>query len=266
MGIAGNGTNSPISGSVVVNCPIIETTSTASNRGLIVLGNGTRNLTINSSIIRSTSATFSDSGISNLACLVWVNGDNCIINGDLDGGAIPCIINNTSGSTPVYGNITFIGNMYSDREIVQHYQKAANGNGWQNIIIKNGYISSKGIGYSDAMFHRANAWNSIHGGIPGNIQLIDCVVHNKNFNASATASIMRDDVIISIKQNNFQMYNSLAFIDGGIGYLISTFQVSKETSLHNVRSNVDKMAVVVDTLSPSGLMVDINLIIPKSKL
>lgn len=270
--VTGNSSLVPMTGSIVINCPIIETTSTASNRTVIALGNSTRNLTINSSLIRSTSTTFTDSGISNLGCLVFATGDNCIINGNLDGGVIPCIINNTAGGTPVYGNTTFIGNMYSEREIVQHYQKAANGNGWQNIIIKNGYISSKGIGSSNAMFHRANAWNSVMNGIPGNIQLIDCVVHNKNFNASATAAIMKDDVNLTgttgwvIKQNNFQMFNCFAFINGAIGYLISTIQTSKQTSLHNVRSNVDKMAVVADTFSPTGLIIDTNLIIPTSNL
>ena len=268
----GNSTTVPMSGSIVINCPIIETTSTASNRNVLNLGNPTRNVTINSSIIRSTSTTFTDSGISNLGCLVWATGDNCTINGNLDGGVIPCIINNTSGATPVYGNTTFIGNMYSDREIVQHYQKAQNGNGWQNIIIKNGYISSKGIGASNSMFNRANVWNSVHNGIPGSIQLIDCTVYNLNFNNSATASIMKDDVNLTgttgwvIKRNNFQMYNCLAYIQGTVGFLISTIQSNKETMLHNVRSNVDKMATVTDLLTPTGLIVDVNLIIPKTKL
>ena len=268
----GNSTTVPMSGFIVINCPIIETTSAASNRTVIALGNSSRNITINSSLIRSTSTTFTDSGVSNLACLAFATGDNCIINGNLDGGVIPCIINNTSGATPVYGNTTFIGNMYSDREIVQQYQKAQNGNGWQNIIIKNGYISSKGIGASDSMFNRANVWNSVHNGIPGSIQLIDCTVYNLNFNNSATASIMKDDVNLTgttgwvIKRNNFQMYNCLAYIQGTVGFLISTIQSNKETMLHNVRSNVDKMATVTDLLTPTGLIVDVNLIIPKTKL
>lgn len=116
------------------------------------------------------------------------------------------------------------------------------------------------------MFNRANIWISVHGGIPGNIQLINCIVHNKNFNASTAAAIMRDDLGGIAKINNFQMYNSLAYIDGGIGYLVATVQAAKQTSLHNVRSNVDKMVTVTDTFSPTGLIVDTNLIIPISKL
>ena len=271
----GNSTTSPISGSIVINCPIIETTSTASNRNVISFSNNYVNskIVINSSIIRSTSTTFTDNGTNNLGCVVWIDGtDNIFINGDLEGGAIPCIINRTGGATPVYGNITFTGNMYSDREIVQQYQKFSNGNGWNNIIIKNGYISSKGIGSSNAMFHRANLWNSVMNGIPGSIQLVNCIVHNINFNASATACIMKDDVNLTgttgwvIKRNNFQMYNCLAFITGGVGFLISTIQSNKETMLHNVRSNVDKMATVTDLLSPTGLIVDANLIIPITRL
>ena len=263
------------SGSVVINCPVIENTGTTSNRTVISLLpyyiNG--KIVINSSIIRATSTTFTDSGSNNLGCVVWFDaGDNILINGDLEGGVLPCIINRSAGGIPHYGNITFNGNMYSDREIVQHYQKYSNGNGWHNIIIKNGYIRSKGIGLSNAMFHRANLWNNVMNGVPGDIQLINCIVHNQNYNTSLDAAIVRDDVFLTsltgwtIKKNNFQAYNSFFYIEGTIGYLSTTIQSNKEASFHNVRSNVDKNSVVTDTFSPTGLIVDANLIIPKTKI
>jgi hypothetical protein len=267
------------SGTIVVNSPIIENIGSSTGRVVIEVTtvNGSTSSyfksTINASIIRSTSSTFVDNGISNYSAVVMLgNTDNVTINGDLDGGPMPCIVNYSGGASPVYGCATFNGNMYSDREIVQHYCKFANGNGWLNIVIKNGYISTKGIGLSNAMFNRADTWNTIHGGIPGNIQIVDCVLHNRNYNASSTAAIMRDDVRLNsawgnpVDQNNFQMYNSMAYIDGGVGYLVSTYQASKLASFHNVRSNVDKNIVVTDTFSPTGLIVDTNLIIPKNKL
>ena len=267
--LIGGFTTTPITGLIIINSPIIESTSDLSNRLVIqYAGEFTNaNIVVNAPIIRSTSSVFVDSGISNLGCVIWYDsGDNIFINGDIIGNAVPCIINRSGGATPVYGNITFKGNLSSDREIVQQYTKALNGNGWHNIIIRDGYVVSKGIGSSNSMFNRANIWISVHGGIPGNIQLINCIVHNKNFNASTAAAIMRDDLGGIAKINNFQMYNSLAYIDGGIGYLVATVQAAKQTSLHNVRSNVDKMVTVTDTFSPTGLIVDTNLIIPISKL
>lgn len=253
-------------GTIIINSPIIENTSISSTRCVINFTNNSRNVIINAETIRMTSSTFVDSGINNLGTVVFSSGDNNFVNGNIEAGPVPCIISNTSGATPIYGNITFTGNLYSDREIVQHYQKVANGNGWMNIIIKNGFIQSKGIGLSNSMFNRANNWNFIHGGIPGSIQVLNCVVYNQNFNASATAAVMRDDVSGPAKINNFQIYNSLAYIEGGVGFLEDTTQPAKQTFIHNVRSNINIAAVVTDVAAPTGLIVDPNLIIPKPKL
>ena len=77
---------------------------------------------------------------------------------------------------------------------------------------------------------------------------------------------MRDDVSGPAKINNFQIYNSLAYIQGGVGFLEDTTQPAKETFIHNVRSNINIAAVVTDVAAPTGLIVDPNLIIPKPKL
>ena len=265
-----NTVTASMTGTVIINCPIIENTSTSNTRHCLRITRAYSNFTciINASVMRNTSPTFTDSGTANLASVVVVeNVDNLFINGDLEGGVTPCIVSYSPTAVYNTGNVTFTGNMYSDIEIVQHYAKALNGNGWHNIIIKKGYILSKGIGLSNAMFHRADNWIALHGGTPGNIQLVDCIVHNKNFLASAASSIMKDDLGAGVaKLNNFQMYNCLAFITGGTGYLVSTTQAAKQTMMHNVISNVLKMGSVSEALSTTGLIVDPNLIIPTTKL
>jgi len=265
-----NTVTASMTGTVIINCPIIENTNTGNLRHCLRITRAYSNFTciINAGVMRNTSPTFTDNGTANMASVVvFENADNLFINGDLEGGATPCIVSYSPTAVYNTGNVTFTGNMYSDIEIVQHYAKALNGNGWHNIIIKKGYILSKGIGLSNSMFNRADYWINPHGGTPGNIQLVDCIVHNKNFLVSATSSIMKDDLGAGVaKINNFQMYNCLAYITGGGGYLVSTTQAAKETMMHNVRSNVNKMSTVADVLTPTGLIVDPNLIIPTTKL
>lgn len=265
-----------IFGKIVVNAPIIENTGTNTARSILsttmkVLDPSDAKvltININANVMRNTTTTYVDQGLNNLVSVIWFDGgDNCIINSNLDGGVGPCIINRSITGDPHYGSITITGNAYSDREIVQQYQKFANGNGWHNIILKDGYIWSKGLGSSGAMFHRADNWNSLMQGIPGSIQLINCVIYNQNINGSATAVIFKDDLRLSPtngvgKSDNMQAYNCLAFIETA-GFLASSIQVGKPMQMHNVRSN---RPLGTNVNPSSGVIVDANLTIPKARL
>ena len=256
-------------GSIVINANVIEHTSSATYRQVLWMGPSNTNnfeMHINAKLIKATSTTFNDLGDSNFsAVLVFFAGDNVNINANIDAGEIPCIINHSNGGTYAVGNMTITGNLYSKREIVQQYSKLANGNGWHDVTIKNGFIHSKGLGLSDSMFHRQNNWSYGIGGIPGNTRLVNCVIYNANTNASATATIVKDDAPDVGKNNNFQLYNCLAFVETA-GFLATSVQATKYISAHNVRTNRALGSTVLDGFSPSGVIVDANLTIPKTNI
>lgn len=256
-------------GSIVINANVIEHTSSATYRQVLWMGPSNTNnfeMHINAKLIKATSTTFNDLGDSNFsAVLIFLAGDNVNINANIDAGEIPCIINHSNGGTYAVGNMTITGNLYSKREIVQQYSKLANGNGWHDVTIKNGFIHSKGLGLSNSMFHRQNNWSYGIGGIPGNTRLVNCVIYNANTNASATATIVKDDAPDVGKNNNFQLYNCLAFVETA-GFLATSVQATKYISAHNVRTNRALGSTVLDGFSPSGVIVDANLTIPKTNI
>lgn len=262
-------TSGSIFGSIIINANIIENTSSSTVRQVLWFAPTNTNnfqMYINAKIIRATSTSFTDPGVSNVSCILFYEGgDNININANIDAGELPCIVNRSQGGTPIYGNMTVTGNIFSKREIVQQYQKQANGNGWHDITIKNGFIHSKGIGLSNAMLHRENTWNYVHTGLPGNTKLVDCIIYNENINSSATATIVKDDLLDVGKNNNFQLYNCLAFVETS-GFLATSTQATKYISAHNVRTNRALGTTVLDGFSPSGVIVDTNLTIPKTNI
>jgi len=216
-------------------------------------------------LIRSTSTSFTDSGDNNIAAMFWHGGgDNIVINANVECGEIPCVISYGQGTSQLTGNLTINGDITSKREIVQQYVKLTNGNGWMDVIIKNGFITSKGQGLSGSMFHRSG-WSYFNGGVPGNTRLINCVIYNQNLDSSATACIVRDNGPDVGKNNNFQFYNCLAFVETS-GFLASSSQAAKIVSMHNVRSNRPLDTTVTDGFSPTGIIVDASLTIPKSNI
>ncbi len=261
----------PIFGTITITSPIIENTSAITSRTVLsisntILSTSSFRMVINADIMRLTNTSYADAGLNNLAGVIrFDGGDNLIIKSDLDSGPAPCIYSSGFSGVPHYGNMTITGNVYSDREIVQHYSKSSNGNGWHNIIFKNSHIISKGLGTSDSMFHRADNWNSTNGGIPGNVQFINCTIYNQNANGSANATIIKDDLSDVGKNNNFQIYGSMLAVETS-GFLATSTQASKSISIHKSTSNRPLGATVTDVLSPSGLTIDADTRIFKYRL
>jgi hypothetical protein len=272
---------SPAYGQMVINTPILESTSANTSRSVIlsnmnppdswdsnVSNPDAFRLIVNAGVIRHTTTSFTEQGLNNLVSVIWFDGgDNYIINADIDGGVGPCIINRSGGGAGNWhtGSLTITGNIYSDREIVQQYVKFANGNGWNNIIFKDCYIWSKGLGASGALFHRSSSYSNAIGGYPGNIQLVNCVLYNQNVNGSANAVILKDDLPEKWgKINNMQAFNCIGFVENA-GFFASSTEVYKPMQLHSVRSNRPLGGGVQNSLA-SGFISDPNLTIPKARL
>ena len=267
--IFGKDTSAPypaMVGEIIVNCPIIETTSNSAYRSTISFHEGLKGsngddykIVINAKEIRqSTAAMVDPSWPYYSSCVLIGAGDNIHIYGNLIGNNCHCVSNFGGGATPHYGTVHFYGNMESNREVISAGQKVLNGNGWHNVVVNNGYLKTEGNGASGGLIETTSNWNSIHGGTPGSMYFKNCTLYNK-----AT-----DSSIFQLNQpwgiNNANLYNCELFTEGSLGFAGTSSQTSKTINYHNVRSNKDNDTMIANGYSGGTTFVfDTNLTIPK---
>ena len=232
----------PMIGNIVLNCPIIENTGSLTTRTCIYLdgvlstqANDGYKIVVNSSIIRQTNPTMTDTGTDIISSCVWIDGGNNIyIKGDLEGNACLAVCNRGAGSDPHYGTIVFEGNMTSQIECISSCVKVNNGNGWHSIVVKNGVLVTDGDGNSIAVVDRPSVWNVVHGGVNGKLQFINTRFYNKNINVSASATS-----IISSGNDRSRtfLYDCLMYVDNAVAGSIETSNPFENVGMVNVRAN-----------------------------
>ena len=247
----GHTASTPMIGTIILNCPIIENYGSLTTRACIYL-NGVLTtqasdgykIIVNSSIIRQTDNTMIETGDDIISSCVWIDGGNNIfINGDLEGNACLAVCNRGSGSVPHYGTIIFEGNMSSNIECISSCVKQGNGNGWHSIVVKNGALVSLGLGTSVTVVDRPSVWNVSHGGINGKLQFINTRLYNKNSSDLSTATC-----IVSSGNNISRtfLYDSFMVIDNSSSESITSSNVPEKVGMVNTRSNIDIGSMISD--------------------
>jgi hypothetical protein len=262
------GFNPPVSmqGTVNITCPIIQSSSTIAQRtviylemGLTVQGAKAYKIVINSDrIIQDPAIALNVSeqtGFNLISSCVFIDGgDNIYIKGDLEGNNCLAVASRTAGGPGGYiaGTIVFEGNISSNIECISSCCKVFNGNGWHNLVFKNGTITTKGNGQYNCVVLRPGindtdlsgilGWNSTNAGTNGYLQFVNCVLYNENIPNSATAtgiitSGFYDEKILS--------YNTVIKVVGGTS-LITTSNVSESVLLSNTQGNLPLAGAVTD--------------------
>ena len=85
------------------------------------------------------------------------------------------------------------------------------------------------------------------------LYLLNCVI-----TSISDANIIKVDSDTA----KLQLYNCLAFSNGTLGNCVYATSVGKLVRMHNFRTNKPLSTNVTDVLSPTGLIVDTNLITP----
>lgn len=258
----------PMTGTVVINCPIIENTGSVSNRGCIYLAGALSTydssgykIIVNSDIIRQTNPVMTETG-SNIisSCVIIDGGNNVYINGDLEGNACLAVCNRGIGATPHYGTIVFEGNMSSNIECISSCVKLSNGNGWHSIVAKNGVIKSKGSGDSIAVVDRPDAWNLTNAGTAGQMYFINCRIINDNINGSLSAVGVNMSPVVALDSETLFLYDTPIFAKAAT-VCITSSNVSEPVGMINSRSNVALDVMIVD--SYTGFTLTSILQLPK---
>lgn len=265
----GSSSTQPMVGSIYIECPIIENTSSLFARAAIladrflsdqVIAGHNYWITINATKIRMTNLTMTETRPNIISsCFWWSGGNNIKINSDLEGNACLGVTNVGGGSLFITGSTVINGSVSSNIECVSSNSKFSNGNGWGNIIFKNGLIKSAGLGSSGSVVESGNVWNLVHGGVPGNIQFVNCVLYN----SATDGKIVQHDIPNNGTSQNFYFYNCIALTEGIAGFFATSVQPSKLIGLHNVRSNKNNDIMISDPFTPTGFIFDNNLVIPK---
>jgi hypothetical protein len=268
MRIGGYSPSVSMVGTVNITCPIIMNSSTMAQRstvylelGRTVVGANDYKVVINSDrIIQDPAIPINASehpGYNLLSSCVWIDGgDNVYIKGDLEGNNCLAIASRTAGGPGQYttGNIVFEGNISSDIECISSCVKDQNGNGWHNLIFKNGTIKTNGNGIFKTVVIRPGSnspadpwsyvgWNSTNAGTNGYIQFINCVLYNANLTEDPEATL-----IISSGDygDRILSYNTIMYVAGGDNIII-TSNDSEGVKLSNTQGNASLGTNVLDT-------------------
>jgi len=257
----------PFIGSVLINCPVIENTSDLATRCCIWMTQWLSNekipgqnytITVNSDVIRQTNPVMVDTAPNIISsCIFWDGGD-ITVNGNLEGNSCLAVCNRGGGATPLTGSVVVNGNASSNIEVVSSNVKTANGNGWGNIIFKNGLLKTLGLGYSNSIIESGNIWNFIHMGVPGNIQVVNCTLYNQNTNGN----IISHNIPNVTTDKNVYLYNCIASSQGASGFFATSVQPVKQIGFQNVRANKNLDTMITDPFTPGGFIFDTNFIIP----
>jgi hypothetical protein len=241
--LGGFSATTPMIGNIILNCPIIENNGTQTTRACVyldgvlsTLANDGYKIIVNSSIIRQTNPTMTETGDDIISSCVWIDGGNNVyINGKLEGNSCLAVCNRGLGATPHYGTIIFQGDMSSDIECISSCVKQGNGNGWHSIVVKDSAIVSEGKSGKFTVIDRPVVWNVSHGGINGKLQFINTRIYNKNVLTSAGASC-----IISSGNANKRtfLYDTLMVVDNTSAGCIETSIIGENVGMVNTRSNV----------------------------
>jgi hypothetical protein len=228
------------SGDFVLNCPKLYL-----GTGNIYGGNYKQALilyssTINSNVIINADIVNKDTlyygGISGMITLWGSCAGSVTINGNVYGrGTVGVLGNNTTT-----GKFTMNGSVFSDIEPGALY-----GNG--EYYFKNG---------THGMPSSATTVNRLY-----------YIFQNAKvyFNNALMYNDIVDSNIIELASTtcSVSMFNTLATTAGSSGQIISATTSGNTIMFHNIRSNKPLNANLTDTLSPTGLIVDTNLVIPK---
>lgn len=261
-----NGPFPQMIGEIIINCPIIETTSNSAYRTCLTFHTGLKGsngddykIVINAKEIRQSTAPLADPSWPYISSCVWIGaGDNIHIYGNMVGNECHCIANMGGGAIPHYGTFRFYGNMESNREVISSGQRVLNGNGWHSLYIEDGYLKTKGNGTSAGLIETTNNWNSIHAGTPGSMYFKNCIMYNEKV----------DSNIFELNQpfgiNNANLYNCILYSEGSTGFAATTVQSGKTINYVNTISNKDNDTTISTNLTAGPLFsVDPNIVIPK---
>lgn len=257
----------PLVGRYYIECPIIENTSSSFARSCFyfdkwlsneVMPGQNHKIIVNADKIRTTNLTMTETYPNIISSCVWIDGGTDIeFNADLEGNACLGICNRGNTGSTLSGTFVFNGNISSNIECVSSGIKFATGNGWHNLIFKNGLIQSKGLGTSASVIS-FESYLVIHGGNAGTTYFNNCILYNELNGGNILYNTQN-----SPNLNNAFFYNCLAYIEGATGFFANSTEPSKIIGFHNTRSNVDNNIMITDQFVPSGFIYDTNLEIPK---
>ena len=254
-------------GTIIVNCPVIESTSNSAYRTCILfsttLSDGPSSndykIIINTKEIRQNSSPIVESYPNIISSCIWIDGgDNIHIHGDLIGNACHCISSRSAGSNYHTGTFYFYGNMESNIEVISSNAKVLNGNGWHSISVNNGMIKTLGNGATGGLVETANYYIGVHGGTPGNMYFNNCTLYNAATDSDIFV-LNQPSNICSVNVNNCLMYT-----EGSGGNAATSVQADKKVNYNNVLSNKGNDTMISSNLTTgSSLVVDNGLVIPK---
>lgn len=256
----------PMIGTISISCPIMEVTGSAFGRAGVIfdiplsIAGGNHKIFINANVIRMTNPIMTETRPSIVSSAVWhYGGYNIEVNANLEGNACLGVNANLGGATPIFGTMVIKGDVSSNIECVSSNGKFTNGNGWGNVVFKNGFIKTLGQGASGAVIETGNGWSYYNGGVNGDLQFINCTLYN----ATANGKIVQHDIPNAATNKNMYFYNCVAYTEGASGFFASSVQASKVIGFHNVRSNKANDTMIADGFTPTGFLLDTTLIIPK---
>ena len=256
----------PLIGTISVSCPIIEVTGSGFGRAGVMLAENlsiagyNHKIFIKADVIRMTNPIMTETRPNIISAAVWHRGGyNIEVTANLEGNACLGVDANLQSGPIIFGTMVIKGDVSSNIECVSSNCKYTNGNGWGNVVFKNGLIKSLGLGASGAVVETGNVWSPFNGGVNGDIQFVNCVLYN----AATNGKIVQHDIPNDATDKNIYFYDCIAYTEGVGGFFASSVQANKRIGLHNVRSNKPLDSMVTDPFSPTGLIVDTNLIIPK---
>lgn len=252
-------------GSWLIESSTIRTTNTAGGgrtvlyfaEGLKGAGGNDYKIEVRSNKIVQSDA---DANSGSITSCVWIDGgDNIHVHGDLIGKKTHCVASRGGGASYHTGTFYFYGNMYSEKACISSSVKAANGNGWHNIVINGSRLETTGTGagYRGSVIETYN-WNSIHGGIPGTIFINDSVIYNKDIDSDV---VKLDQPGVS---GELILNNSILYSEGTLGESVSTTQANKVVDSHGSISNKQLGTNITTNLASSQLVYEPNYKIPKN--
>jgi hypothetical protein len=227
-------------GDFVLNCPKIYL-----GTGNIYGGNykqafifysttSTSNIIINGDVVNKDTIYYG--GISGMITFWGSCPGSVIVNGNVYGrGTIGVYGNNTTN-----GKFTMNGSVFSDIE-----PGALVGSG--EYYFKNGTHGMPSSATTVSRLHYIGSSAKVYF---SNVMMYNDVVDGNTLHVDSTTC-------------SVSIFNSLSTTAGSAGEIISATTSGATIMIHNTRSNKPLSAILIDTLSPTGLIVDSNLIIPK---
>lgn len=227
-------------GNVVINCPKIYlgigNIYGGNFKQAIIVYDATSqsNILINGDLENKDDTYYG--GTSALMSLWGSSGGHFEHNGNIIGGVTHAI---RANSTSSLGNYILNGSVSSDLSAM-----VLQGSG--NYLMRNGTVKCNSISTSD---HVIEIFGSC-----------SAYFYNSNlYTHVVDSNLFKVDVDTCFLNVN----NSTAFSEGSLGELVYSTVPSTKVRLNNVRSNKPLNTLVTDSLVPSGLIVDSNLLVPK---